>query len=254
MSGKGRPEREYRSAQHEGDPSNRAGRAEGEPRSAPHEAGPMTIDATLDAGVRSLGLALPSGATVKLAAFLALLAKWNRTFNLTAIREPAQMVTHHLLDSLAVLTQLVLAPGARLLDVGSGPGLPGLPLAVARPDLAVTLLDSNGKKVSFIQQAIGELGLANAAAVAARAESFRPAAPFDVVISRAFSDLAAFAAVGRPLLAPGGLLVAMKGILPDDELAALPSAIAVVATPALAVPGVDAQRHLIIMQPAESDP
>jgi 16S rRNA (guanine527-N7)-methyltransferase len=156
------------------------------------------------------------------------------------------------LDSLAVLSRVALAPGTRLLDIGSGAGVPGLPLAVARPDIAVTLLDSHTKKVAFIQQAIGELGLANATAVAARAESYRPAEPFDVVISRAFSDLATFAAAGGPLLVPGGILVAMKGIVPDAEIATLPRGINVVATPSLGVPGVDAQRHLIIMKRAES--
>jgi 16S rRNA (guanine527-N7)-methyltransferase len=214
----------------------------------------MTTAVTLDQGMRMLGLALPPDSAAKLAAYVALLAKWNRTFNLTAIREPERMVTHHLLDSLAVLSQVALAPGARLLDIGSGAGLPGVPLAVARPDIAVTLLDSNTKKISFIQQAIGELGLANATAVVARAESYRPAMPFDVVIARAFSDLATFAAAGRRLLGPGGVLVAMKGVVPDAEIAALPEGITVVATPSLTVPGVAAQRHLILMNQAESVP
>jgi len=212
----------------------------------------MTDGVTLEDGLRALGLALPPGAKSQLAAFVALLAKWNRTYNLTAIREPARMLTHHVLDSLAVLTVLALAPGARLLDLGCGAGLPGLPLAVARPDVAVTLLDSSSKKIAFVRQAIGELGLANATAVAARVEAFVPPVPFDVVISRAFADLAAFEAAARRLLAPGGAVVAMKGRLPGPELAALPRGVRVVATPALAVPGVEGERHLVILKPEAS--
>jgi 16S rRNA (guanine527-N7)-methyltransferase len=212
----------------------------------------MTDAATLEDGLRALALALPSGARPQLAAFVALLAKWNRTYNLTAIREPARMVTHHVLDSLAVLTALALAPGARLLDLGCGAGLPGLPLAVARPDVAVTLLDSSGKKIAFVQQAIGELGLANATAVTSRVETYVAPAPFDVVISRAFANLAAFVAAARRQLVPGGALVAMKGRLPGPELAALPSGVRVVATPALTVPGVEGERHLVILQFEES--
>ena len=212
----------------------------------------MTDGVTLEDGLRALGLALPPGAKSQLAAFVALLAKWNRTYNLTAIREPARMLTHHVLDSLAVLTVLALAPGARLLDLGCGAGLPGLPLAVARPDVAVTLLDSSSKKVAFVRQAIGELGLANATAVAVRVEAFVPPVPFDVVISRAFADLAAFEAAARRLLAPGGAVVAMKGRLPGPELAALPRGVRVVATPALAVPGVEGERHLVILKPEAS--
>ena len=212
----------------------------------------MTDGVTLEDGLRALGLALPPGAKSQLAAFVALLAKWNRTYNLTAIREPARMLTHHVLDSLAVLTVLALAPGARLLDLGCGAGLPGLPLAVARPDVAVTLLDSSSKKIAFVRQAIGELGLANATAVAVRVEAFVPPVPFDVVISRAFADLAAFEAAARRLLAPGGAVVAMKGRLPGPELAALPRGVRVVATPALAVPGVEGERHLVILKPEAS--
>jgi 16S rRNA (guanine527-N7)-methyltransferase len=210
----------------------------------------MTLSPAIDSGARALGLALPAGGADRLAALIELLAKWNKTFNLTAIRDPARMVTHHVLDSLALLTGVPLAHGARLVDVGCGAGLPGLPLAIARPDLDVTLLDSNGKKIAFVRQAIGELGLANATAVAARIEAYAPPARFDAIVSRAFSDLASFAAAGRRLLAPGGVLVAMKGALPVGELAVLPVGIGVVATPAIAVPGVDGARHLIIMNEA----
>jgi 16S rRNA (guanine527-N7)-methyltransferase len=210
----------------------------------------MTLSPAIDSGARALGLALPAGGADRLAALIELLAKWNKTFNLTAIRDPARMVTHHVLDSLALLTGVALARGARLVDVGCGAGLPGLPLAIARPDLDVTLLDSNGKKIAFVRQAIGELGLANATAVAARIEAYAPPARFDAVVSRAFSDLASFAAAGRRLLAPGGVLVAMKGALPVDELAVLPVGIGVVATPAIAVPGLEGARHLVVMNEA----
>ena len=210
----------------------------------------MTLAPAIGEGASALGVALPPGAADRLDALIGLLARWNRTFNLTAIREPARMVTHHVLDSLALLTAATLARGARVLDVGCGAGLPGLPLAIARPDLAVTLLDSNGKKVAFVRQAIGELGLDNATAVAARVEAFTPPERFDAIVSRAFSDLASFAAAGRRLLAADGRLLAMKGTLPVDELACLPPGIGVVATPAIAVPGLEGARHLVIMNEA----
>jgi 16S rRNA (guanine527-N7)-methyltransferase len=197
------------------------------------------------------GLHLPAEALGKLAAYVALLAKWNRTYNLTAIREPARMVTHHVLDSLAVLPQLPAGPALRLLDVGSGGGVPGIPLAIARPGWHVTTLDSSHKKCAFVRQAAIELALPNVEAVAARVEDYRPAAPFDVVISRAFSDLATFAQSSARHVAPGGVLVAMKGVYPDEELAQLPPGFRVVATPALDVPGLGAERHLIIIEPAE---
>jgi len=192
--------------------------------------------------------ALPAGAADRLAAYLALLAKWNRTYNLTAIREPERMITHHVLDALAVLSHLPQRGGVRVLDVGSGGGVPGIPLAIARPAWHVVMLDSNHKKGAFVQQAVIELGLGNAEAVVARVEDYVPAAPFDVVISRAFADLATFAATSARHLAPHGQLIAMKGVYPDEEMAGLPAGIRVVATHALAVPGLDAKRHLIVME------
>jgi 16S rRNA (guanine527-N7)-methyltransferase len=191
--------------------------------------------------------ALPPGAAERLAAYLALLAKWNRTYNLTAIREPERMITHHVLDALAVLPQLPQRERLRVLDVGSGGGVPGVPLAIARPSWHVVLLDSNHKKAAFLQQAVIELGLGNAEAIAARVEDYAPAAPFDLVISRAYADLASFAAAGARHLVPGGQLCAMKGVHPHEEIAALPEGIEVVAAPALTVPGLDAARHLIVM-------
>jgi len=203
--------------------------------------------ADLDEGIKALGASLPARALDALNAYLALLAKWNRTYNLTAIREPERMVTHHVLDALAVLPHLPARADLSLLDVGSGCGVPGLPLAIARPGWRVVLLDSNHKKGAFLQQAVIELGLVNAQAVIARVEDYVPAAPFDVVISRAFSDLATFAQTSARHLAAGGQLVAMKGVFPDEEVAQLPAGIRVVAAPALAVPGLPAERHLIIM-------
>ena len=135
----------------------------------------------------------------------------------------------------------------RILDVGSGGGVPGIPLAIARPDARVVMIDSNHKKAAFLLQAAIEVGLRNAESHAVRVEDFVPAKPFDVVISRAFSDLAAFASVGARHLAPQGRLLAMKGVHPDEELAQLPRQIVVAAKPALAVPGLDATRHLVIM-------
>jgi 16S rRNA (guanine527-N7)-methyltransferase len=181
---------------------------------------------------------------------VALLDKWNRTHNLTAIREPERMITHHLLDSLAVLPHLPAHGGLRVIDIGSGGGLPGIPLAIVRPDWQLALLDSNFKKAAFLRQAVIELPLPNAEVVAARVEHYAPSAAFDVAISRAFSDLAVFAAAGRSLLAPGGRLVAMKGVYPHEELAQLPSGIGVTATPSLHVPGLEADRHLVIMERA----
>ena len=193
---------------------------------------------------------LPADAREKLAAYIVLLQKWNATYNLTAIREPERMLTHHVLDALAVLphlSALAACPGWRVLDVGSGGGVPAIPLAIARPEWHVVALDSNHKKGAFLQQAINELPLPNAEAVVARVEEYAPAAPFDLVISRAFSDLATFVEAGARHLAPGGRLIAMKGVFPDEEIAALPPTVHVVATPALEVPGLDAQRHLIVM-------
>jgi 16S rRNA (guanine527-N7)-methyltransferase len=202
-----------------------------------------------EAGLRSLGLSLSASQRAKLDDYVALLAKWNRTYNLTAIREPAQMITHHLLDALSVLPHLPQRASLRLLDVGAGGGVPGIPLAIARPDWPVTLVDASHKKVAFLTQATIELGLANAKAVATRVEDFIADTPFDAVISRAFADLRMFARSSVAHLAPDGRLYAMKGALPDDEIAALPPDIEVVATPHLSVPGLDAERHLIVMQP-----
>jgi len=198
--------------------------------------------------VRPIAATLSAEARSKLSAYLDLLGKWNRVYNLTAIRERDQMEALHVEDALAVLPFLPDKPGLRLLDVGSGGGIPGIPIAIARPSWDVVLVEANGKKAAFLQQAVIELRLPNVACRAVRVEAFRDADRFDVVIARAFSDLRTFARVAREHVAPGGLVVAMKGALPEDEIAALPQDVAVIATPAVDVAGVDAARHLVIMQ------
>ena len=203
----------------------------------------------LDRGIDTLALPLDEGQRDALARYVALLSKWNRTYNLTAIREPLRMVTHHMLDSLAILPHLPEAPTLRVLDVGSGGGLPGIPIAIARPDAQVVVVDANGKKATFLAQAAIELPLPNVAAVASRVEDYAPERPFDVVISRAFADLATFARLARRHVAPGGALYAMKGVHPDEELAELPDDVEVVSATKLEVPGLDGARHLIVLRP-----
>jgi 16S rRNA (guanine527-N7)-methyltransferase len=207
--------------------------------------------ATLADGVERLGVALPEGAREKLEAYLALLAKWNRTYNLTAIREPERMVTHHALDSLAVVPYLPQRGGIAVLDVGSGGGLPGIPIAIARPDARVVLVDSASKKAAFLAQAAIELPLPNVEAVATRVEDYAAGRRFDVVISRAFADLATFARLAAPQLALGGVMLAMKGVHPDEEIAELPASVEVVAAHRLDVPGLGGARHLIVMRVRE---
>lgn len=200
----------------------------------------------LQRGLTALGLVLPEADQARLLAFADLLLKWNRTYNLTAIRDPQQMITHHLLDSLAVLPHL---GGVRTLaDVGSGGGLPGIPLAIARPELAVTSIETVSKKASFQQQARIELGLANFEPRCARVEQVQPKIPFDAVISRAFSDLADFVRLTGHLITPEGRLYAMKGVYPRDEIAALPAAWAVERSIELQVPELAAERHLIVLK------
>lgn len=198
-------------------------------------------------GIAALGLTLDSAQQERLLAYLALLVKWNKAYNLTAIRDPLEMVTKHLLDSLAVLPHL---HGTQVLDVGSGAGLPGIPLAIADPAREFTLLDSNGKKTRFLLQAKGELGLSNLSVVHSRLEQYRPGQLFDTVTARAFASLADMTAGTAQLLAPGGSLLAMKGEFPQAELDALPLGFVVREIIALTVPGLEAQRHLVRIAPA----
>jgi 16S rRNA (guanine527-N7)-methyltransferase len=182
---------------------------------------------------------------VKLMAYLGLLAKWNRTYNLTAIRDPLQAVSHHLLDSLSVLRDLSACAGT-LADIGSGGGLPGIPIAIAEPARHVTLNDANEKKGAFLRQAVIELGLRNATVHVGRVEDWRPAAGFAVVISRGFASLVDFLASCRHLAAPAGVLAAMKGAYPREELAKVPADCDCREVRHLRVPLLDAERHLVL--------
>ena len=196
-------------------------------------------------GLTALGLNLPESAQAKLLAYSALLYKWNKTFSLTALREAEKSVSHHLLDSLAILPFIT---ADNLLDVGSGGGMPGIPLAIARPDLAVTLLDSNSKKAAFLQQAAIELALPNVSVHCGRVEQYHPDKPFTAITSRAFAELADFVTLSAALLASDGYWLAMKGVRPDDEIARLPASVAVASIQRLTVPGIDGERHLIVMK------
>lgn len=188
-------------------------------------------------------LALDDAQRERLLAYLALLARWNRAYNLTAVRDPAQMVRRQLLDSLSILPWVDAGP---VLDVGTGAGLPGIPLAIARADLPFVLLDTNGKKTRFVQQAVGELGLDNVEVVRARAESLQRPAQFARICSRAFATLADMVAATRGLLADDGSWLAMKGAAPHAELRDLPTGL-VARVEALHVPGEVGARHLVVI-------
>lgn len=184
-----------------------------------------------------------------LLAYLALLARWNRTYNLTAVREPRAMVSRHLLDSLAM--HAAVAPlgarGGSLADLGTGPGLPGIPLAIALPGLRVALVESNGKKARFLREAVRTLGLANARVLESRIEAVDEAGAFDAITARALATLPKILELGGHLLAPGGQLLAMKGVVPEDEVAALPPGWSVARIEPLAVPGLEGERHLVVV-------
>jgi 16S rRNA (guanine527-N7)-methyltransferase len=201
----------------------------------------------LEKGVAELGLALGRDGRRKLLQYLVLLEKWNQVYNLTAIRGGEKMVSGHLLDSLAVIPYIT---GTRVLDVGSGAGFPGIPLAVARPDIQVALLDSNHKKAAFLRQAVAELQLKNASVVCERVEAWQAAEKFDCIISRALAEIAEFIALTARLLAPGGVLAAMKGVYPFEEIERLPPDFRVRQVHAFAVPGLDAERHLVLIERA----
>jgi 16S rRNA (guanine527-N7)-methyltransferase len=209
----------------------------------------MSLAEQLREGLTVLGLELPDVVQAKLLAYVALLKKWNATYNLTAIRDEAEMVTQHLLDSIAVLpvVQESALVGRRWADVGSGAGLPGIPLAIVRPDLAMALVETVKKKSAFQRQAKIELGLANITVVNQRVEDLA-AGQYDAVISRAFADLAEFVRLAGHLLMPGGRLYAMKGLLPEEEMRRLPPGWAVADCARLSVPRLDAQRHLLVIE------
>jgi 16S rRNA (guanine527-N7)-methyltransferase len=241
-----------------------------------------SLEQQLAAGIDELGLSLDTAVVAQLLAFVGLLQKWNKTYNLTAIRQPAEMVSHHVLDSLSVLPVLLpwlqksalagrrpgfrdacVTPGAgcsavpaeqvgqlnrlRFCDVGSGAGLPGLVLAMAQPEWQWTSVDAVDKKAAFQRQACIELGLRNVQVISGRVESV-PAAGFDLVISRAFAELSDFVEWSGHLISAGGYLLAMKGVLPEEEITRLPGGWKVSEVFPLRVPGLDVQRHLIVLE------
>ncbi|MGB3878972.1 MAG: 16S rRNA (guanine(527)-N(7))-methyltransferase RsmG [Diaphorobacter nitroreducens] len=217
-----------------------------------------SLEHALREGANALGLDLSEAQITQLLDFLALLQKWNKVYNLTAVRDPQEMLTHHLLDSLAAVPPLrrhvaqrgqggAIHPGARLLDVGSGGGLPGVVFAICCPEVDVSCVDTVAKKAAFIQQAAGTLGLSNLHGIHARVETL--AGPFDVVSCRAFAALADFTAWSRQALAPHGVWLAMKGKHPHDEIAALPADVSVFHVEQLTVPGLQAERCILWLRP-----
>ena len=220
-------------------------------------AGQPVLAADLTDAALECGVALPPRASEQLLGYLALLEKWNAVYNLTAIRDREQMLVQHLYDSLAIVAPLrargLLAPGATVLDAGSGAGLPGVVLAAVQPDARVHCVDAVAKKAAFVNQAAAELGLSNLRAHHARLEDLRSGAgealpEASLIVSRAFASLAQFVTLTAHLLAPGGQWAAMKGRVPHDELAELPPEVSLAATITLRVPRLDAQRHLLLLQ------
>lgn len=210
----------------------------------------------LIAGLQALGLSLSDEQVSRLLDYLALLQKWNKVYNLTAVRLPEEMVTHHLLDSLAAVPPLLRQTGGqpiRLLDVGSGGGLPGVVIAITCPQIEVSCVDTVGKKAAFIQQAAAGLKLPNLRGIHARVESLKAeeGGGFDVVCSRAFASLADFTHWSRSALKPDALWMAMKGKHPADEIAALPASVSVFHVEQLVVPGLDAERCIVWLRPTD---
>lgn len=196
----------------------------------------------LTSGAQTLGLTLSEQQVDALLAYIALLAKWNKAYNLTAVREPKNMITHHLLDSLAIAPFIL---GDRILDVGSGAGLPGIPLAIVYPQKSWVLLDSNGKKIRFLQQAIGTVKLKNVTTVQVRAENYQPNQKFDVILARALGSLHDIIKATRHCCAEKGRFLLMKGVYPAEELDQTGLKAGEYQVHQLTVPGLDAQRHLV---------
>lgn len=198
---------------------------------------------SLAAGAKALGLPLADAQLSQLMDYLQLLIKWNSVYNLTAVRDPSLMVTQHLLDSLAAVAAF---DGARqVLDVGAGGGLPGIVLAIARPDMHITLIDTVHKKTAFLTQVKAELGLANVTVVTGRVEQLQTSQPYDVITSRAFAELRDFVSWSSHLLSQNGCFVALKGVYPKEEIERLPPGWSAVAVQALHVPGLNAERHIV---------
>lgn len=198
----------------------------------------------LEAGMQQMGVEYSSEQRDMLLAYLQLLMTWNKAYNLTAIRDPGEMIKLHLLDSLAVLPHIA---GKRLIDVGTGAGLPGIPLAIMCPERDFTLLDSNGKKTRFLFQARCDLGLSNIKEINSRVENHKPEVPYEAVLSRAFTSVADMVNKCSHLLSPEGLFLAMKGKFPQSELSEVGKDYKVNASHTLQVPGVDGERHLIVI-------
>lgn len=206
------------------------------------------LSTVLADGIRDLGLPLNPAQHEQLLDYLALMAKWNAVYNLTSLRDPMQMVTHHLLDSLAAVSAFA---GARnVLDVGAGGGLPGIVLAIARPDMKVSMVDTVHKKTAFLTQVKAELGLANVTVYTARVEQLEVPEKFDVITSRAFADLSDFVNWSGHLLAEDGRFIALKGVAPQDEQDRLPAAWKVAELRPLQVPRLGAERHLVFIERA----
>ncbi|WP_320819532.1 16S rRNA (guanine(527)-N(7))-methyltransferase RsmG [Thalassolituus sp.] len=201
-------------------------------------------------GADAMGIALSEEQLYALQEYLALLQKWNKAYNLTAIRDPKDMVNLHLLDSLAVNPYVLGAK--RVIDVGTGPGLPGIILAIMNPDIAFTLLDSNGKKTRFLFQAVTHLDLKNVTIVNDRVEAYHPSEPFDIIVSRAFASLADMTFWCKHLRAEHGHFLAMKGQYPQQEIDDLRSEFAVTESFELQVPGVEGERHILRLIPDSS--
>ncbi len=205
-----------------------------------------SLSASLAEGLDELSLSLPLETSQKLLEYVALLEKWNKVYNLTAVRKPALMISRHLLDSLVILPYL---HGRRILDVGSGPGLPGIPLALASPEREFTLLDGNAKKTRFLNQVVAELGLKNVSVVHSRVEQFQSSSGFDTITARAFATMGELVRQARHLCRPDGLFLIMKGAYPVAELDDLPDGFELEQVHKLAVPGLDAERHLLLVRP-----
>lgn len=199
---------------------------------------------TLHEGLDALQLSLSPDACQRLLAYGQLIEKWNKTYNLTALKGQEKILVFHLLDSLAIVPHV---QGGRVLDVGSGAGLPGIPLGIARPEASVVLMESNSKKSAFQKQACIELGLRNVEPVCERVEAYQADEKFGVITSRAFSDLSLFTSLTRHLLSEGGRWLAMKGQLPEAEIMGLPADIQVLEVVKLNVPGLEGERHLVVL-------
>jgi len=211
----------------------------------------VPLEECLEQGLRPLGVTPANEQIVSLSSYLRLLDKWNRAFNLTAIRDLDEMVALHILDSISARPYL---HGISILDVGTGAGLPGIPLAMFEPERHFYLLDSGGKKVRFVQHAVGELALGNVTVVQGRVEEYEPVVPFDTVICRAFSSIGKFVRQCGTLAGVGGRLLAMKGRFPDAELAGLPSDWEATEVAPVKIPGLAVQRHIVILQRKQDRP